>query len=188
MLIALTVDQLNSVLNITDKRNVLSAGLHLYCGMTVYPTISWSDKKSYDWCFDGEPVGGIVAVSSVGTQNNKEANRTLLKSSNIKFVEKRNRSSETLMETMTAGRIYVTVGGGKDLQQIIYFDRDNKRVKAIDLDHSHKGLREHTQHGYFHSEVDVRNGVKRGATNLTTEERKMVDRVRKLWYSYKRKR
>lgn len=22
------------------------------------------------WCFDGEPVGGIVAVSSVGTQNN----------------------------------------------------------------------------------------------------------------------
>lgn len=49
------------------------------CGMTVYPTISWSDKKSYDWCFDGEPVGGIVAVSSVGTQNNKEAKRLFLR-------------------------------------------------------------------------------------------------------------
>ena len=42
-------------------------------GMTVIPTISWSDHESYEWCFDGEPVGGIVSVSSVGTQNNKAA-------------------------------------------------------------------------------------------------------------------
>ena len=48
-------------------------------GMTVYPTISWSDESSYDWCFDGEPVGGIVAVSSVGTQKNKESKRLFLK-------------------------------------------------------------------------------------------------------------
>lgn len=37
-------------------------------GITVIPTISWSDKDSYSWCFDGEPVGGIVAVSAMGTQ------------------------------------------------------------------------------------------------------------------------
>lgn len=48
-------------------------------GLTVYPTISWSDEQSYDWCFDGEPVGGVVAVSSVGTQNSKEAKRLFLK-------------------------------------------------------------------------------------------------------------
>lgn len=48
-------------------------------GMTVYPTISWSDENSYDWCFDGEPVGGIVAVSSVGTQKNKESKRLFLR-------------------------------------------------------------------------------------------------------------
>lgn len=47
-------------------------------GITVYPTISWSDKSSYDWCFDGEPVGGVVAVSSVGTQKNKESKRLFL--------------------------------------------------------------------------------------------------------------
>lgn len=47
-------------------------------GITVYPTISWSDEKSYDWCFDGEPVGGVVAVSSVGTQKNKESKRLFL--------------------------------------------------------------------------------------------------------------
>lgn len=41
-------------------------------GITVIPTISWSDKESFDWCFDGEPVGGTVAVSSVGCMNSKE--------------------------------------------------------------------------------------------------------------------
>lgn len=41
-------------------------------GITVIPTISWSDEESYEWCFDGEPVGGVVAVSSVGTQSQKE--------------------------------------------------------------------------------------------------------------------
>lgn len=47
-------------------------------GITVYPTISWSDESSYEWCFDGEPVGGVVAVSSVGTQKNKESKRLFL--------------------------------------------------------------------------------------------------------------
>lgn len=47
-------------------------------GITVYPTISWSTPDSYDWCFDGEPKGGIVAVSSVGTQQNKESKRLFL--------------------------------------------------------------------------------------------------------------
>ena len=42
-------------------------------GTTVYPSISWSDKRSFDWCFDGEPVGGCVAISSVGTQLKKES-------------------------------------------------------------------------------------------------------------------
>lgn len=48
-------------------------------GLTVYPTISWSDERSYAWAFDGEPVGGIVAVSSVGTQRNKESKRLFLR-------------------------------------------------------------------------------------------------------------
>ena len=42
-------------------------------GITVIPTISWSDKASFEWCFDGEPEGACVAVSSVGTQLNKES-------------------------------------------------------------------------------------------------------------------
>lgn len=42
-------------------------------GIKVIPTISWSDEESFDWCFDGEPVGGMVAVSSVGTQGSARA-------------------------------------------------------------------------------------------------------------------
>lgn len=35
-------------------------------GLTVIPTISWSDESSFEWCFDGEPKHSIVAVSNIG--------------------------------------------------------------------------------------------------------------------------
>ncbi len=41
-------------------------------GIKVIPTISWSTPDSFEWCFDGEPEGGTVAVSSVGCMNSKE--------------------------------------------------------------------------------------------------------------------
>ena len=47
-------------------------------GIDVIPTISWSDKESFSWCFDGEPVGGAVAVSSVGVMNSKERKKLFL--------------------------------------------------------------------------------------------------------------
>lgn len=47
-------------------------------GMAVIPSIGWIGRDSYSWCFDGEPVGGTVAVSSVGTQKSKDARRLFL--------------------------------------------------------------------------------------------------------------
>lgn len=47
-------------------------------GMTVIPSICWSDQDSFDWCFDGEPTDGIVAVSSVGTQKSPQARELFL--------------------------------------------------------------------------------------------------------------
>ena len=44
-------------------------------GIKVYPTVGWSDKGSYEWCFDGDPFGGTVCVSSVGTQRDAESKR-----------------------------------------------------------------------------------------------------------------
>lgn len=43
-----------------------------YIGCRVVPTVSWSDRDSFTWCFDGIPAGATVAVSSVGTQRTKE--------------------------------------------------------------------------------------------------------------------
>ena len=40
-------------------------------GIDVIPTIAWSTPESFEWCFDGEPTNGIVAVSSVGIMNSR---------------------------------------------------------------------------------------------------------------------
>ena len=48
-------------------------------GINVIPTIAWSTPDSYEWCFDGEPTHGTVAISSVGTQKDKIAKELFLK-------------------------------------------------------------------------------------------------------------
>ena len=82
---------------------------------------------------------------------------------------------------MTRGRVYVTVNDDGVLKHITYFDSQNKRVKTIDLDKPHFGVLPHTHHGYNHNENDGKNGF----SNLTTKERKMVDRVFALWDTYR---
>ena len=47
-------------------------------GITVIPTICWSDERSFEWCFDGEPEKSTVAISSVGTQLNERSKRLFL--------------------------------------------------------------------------------------------------------------
>lgn len=47
------------------RKHWVGAYLQEY-GIDVIPTISWSTKDSYEWCFDGEPQGGCVAISSQG--------------------------------------------------------------------------------------------------------------------------
>ena len=42
-------------------------------GLKVIPSLIWADEKSYKYCFEGIPKGSIVAVSTVGVKNNKEA-------------------------------------------------------------------------------------------------------------------
>lgn len=41
-------------------------------GITVIPSICWSDEASFEWCFDGEPKNSVVAISDVGCRKNKE--------------------------------------------------------------------------------------------------------------------
>ena len=82
---------------------------------------------------------------------------------------------------MTKGRIYGVLNSKGNLGHIVYFDNENKRTKRIDIDHTHKGLKPHTQHGYLASTEKS----KIGASRLTVEEKKMVERVTRIWENKK---
>ena len=133
-------------------------------------------------------MGGRGASSGISEKGNPygsqfhsiiDTNGKPLVSGNIKFIESNARDAESLFETRTNGRVYALVGG-KDLLKIVYFDKENKHTKEINFGHKHADLDPHVHHGYFHNE---RDGSK-GATQLNPEEKKMVERVRKVWYDY----
>lgn len=105
--------------------------------------------------------------------------KSLLKKGNIKFIQKTAPDSQ-LFETMTRGRVYAEINNKNEVKTIYYFDKENKKSKSIDLRHFHKGMNPHTHHGYIHNEKD---GPK-GASNLTSEEKRMVDKVLNIWYDY----
>ena len=42
-------------------------------GFSVIPTVSWSDERSFSYCFDGLPSDSVISVSSVGVMRDKEA-------------------------------------------------------------------------------------------------------------------
>lgn len=42
-------------------------------GMIVIPTLSWCEKETFDFCFDGIPKGSIVSVSTIGVKRDQEA-------------------------------------------------------------------------------------------------------------------
>lgn len=42
-------------------------------GVEVIPTISWSDPRSYGFCFDGLPKNATLATSTVGVKTSKDA-------------------------------------------------------------------------------------------------------------------
>ena len=42
-------------------------------GITVIPSVSWSNHESFAFCFDGLPRKSVVSVSNVGVLRNKEA-------------------------------------------------------------------------------------------------------------------
>lgn len=126
-------------------------------------------------------MGGRGASSGVSDKGKKYGTeyKTLLKVGNIKFVTKTSEDSEELFETMTKNRVYATVNARGVLKSVIYFDKDNKRNKVIDLEHKHKGMIPHAHHGYYHNE----NDNMKGATNIDDKERKMVERIKKIWYN-----
>lgn len=130
-------------------------------------------------------MGSRGASSGVARNGKKYGTEyhTVLKSGNIKFVVYNDsKSAKAPLETMTKGRVYVTVNDAGELSTITYYDNEGKKNKTIDLLHDHNEIKgPHSHHGYYHKENDGR----KGAAKLTPKEKKMVERVKQLWYDYK---
>ncbi len=119
--------------------------------------------------------------SSSGTSKSGKAYGTEYKSihtaGNVKFVVHNDGSPTAPMETMTKGRVYVTLDKEGKPKYISYYDKDNKRTKQIDLTVPHRGVLPHTHHGYEHNEHDTPKGF----AHLTDRERAMVKRITNIW-------
>ena len=128
-------------------------------------------------CIGGGLLGGRGASSYTSKLKNRYGSQyhTLLTAGNVKFVEKTGKGSETLMETMTPGRVYAQVDRGK-VKSIVYFDTEGKRVKQIDFA-PHKGKTPHVHHGYLHNEYSASGEP----TGLTPKETKLVESVLSTW-------
>ena len=127
-------------------------------------------------------MGGRGASSGISRSGKPYGTEyaTVYQSGNIKFVIKNDGANASPMETMTEGRIYVTVDKNtNNLKYIDFYDKSNKRFKQIDLEHFHpvdgKKERPHVHMGYFHNE--------NGDYILSAEDKKIVDKINKIWYN-----
>lgn len=105
---------------------------------------------------------------------------TLYESGNIKFIKYNYGSATPPFETMTKGRVYVTISSNDKPKFINYYDEKNMRLKQIDLSgkrHVVEGeyIIPHTHKGYEHAS--------KGTFRLSERELKLVDRIQKIWYN-----
>lgn len=124
-------------------------------------------------------TGGRGSASGFSDSGKKYGTEyhTAYKLGNIKFIKINEGNITAPFETMTKGRVYVTVNSQDKLKSLVFFDKHNKRYKQIDIDHPHRingvWTNPHTHKGYFHSE--------KGTFTLSEKERKIVDKVIKIW-------
>lgn len=130
-------------------------------------------------------MGGRGSSSGISVKGKPYGSEytTVLQSGNIKFVRTNSGSATPPLETMTKGRIYVTLNYDNKPKFITYYNKKNKHFKQIDLDKAHiiNGIPTlpHTHKGYYHNE--------KGDFVPSGKENKMVDKVLKTWYYHNNK-
>ena len=83
-------------------------------GINVIPTIDFSDERSFDWCFDGEPHNSVVALSTVCNMKDAEEKR--------RFCVGYNKMMEVLEPSLV-------IAYGYKFDGLDFLDRDN--VKKV---------------------------------------------------------
>lgn len=74
--------------------------------------------------------GASSGISDKGIPYGKEYT-SVLTSGNIKFVKKNKGAASAPLETMTKGRVYVTLGSDKTPRFISYYSKETKRTKTM---------------------------------------------------------
>ena len=120
-------------------------------------------------------MGGRGASSGRSNKGNEYGTqyKTLLKRGAVKFVTKTSRQSEPLMETMTKGRIYATIGGD-NVNAITFFDNKNKR--AVTLERNKKNDSWHKHYGYEHAEHGTATHE-----SLNAADNEVIAKIKKMW-------
>lgn len=98
---------------------------------------------------------------------------------NIKFIVRNQGAASAPLETMTPGRIYVTIGTDGEVNYISFYRRDGKKFKQIDVDHH-----DHTEHGENLGKRHVHEGYnhdENGSRKMSLGEARLVELVLKLW-------
>ncbi len=125
-------------------------------------------------------MGGRGSSSGISDSGKKYGTEyhSVLSSGNIKFLKGNAGSATAPMETMTKGRVYVTLGNDNQPRFVTYYDKSNHRFKQIDVagrPHIINGVPTlpHTHKGYNHNE--------KGTFNLSPSEQKLVERIIRIW-------
>lgn len=99
-------------------------------GITVIPTLCWSDERSYEFAFQGVPQRSAVAVSTVGVVRSREARRMF---------------EQGLREAIAQLLPQRVIWYGKAIDmgplgtEVDYYDNDNhRRVKAWEAGERHR--------------------------------------------------
>ena len=90
-------------------------------GIKVIPTLSWAEKETFKFCFEGIPKRSIVSISTIGVRKNKEALK-IWKSGVDELIKRINPSAILIY----GGKIDYDY---KDIKVIYY---DNKIIKRFE--------------------------------------------------------
>lgn len=140
------------------------------------------------WRRDVVHIGGRGSSSGVSDKEKPYGSEysTVHYVGNIKFVTANEGATKAPDETMTKGRVYATIdkNTGK-VKYITYYDKTMKKYKQIDLEGpSHiidgKPVIPHTHLGNDHKGDNSRKP--------DVKEQKMINRVRKAWDDFNKKR
>ncbi len=90
-------------------------------GIRVIPTVSWGEKETFEFCFDGIEEGGIVAVSTIGVKNDPDAFQ--IWKDGMQELMKRKKPQTILVY---GGQVEFNYGDA----EVVYFDNENtERMK-----------------------------------------------------------